>query len=304
MNEENKKTAPMAAATAEGQSNVTNTDSIAEESVIRNRKVKGSSRMISDAIISSGRFLKLSDKAKVLYMYLIVRTDDEGAVEAYPAMILVGAGSEELEELVSKNFVVRLNEDDVVLVKDFFEQNTLRADRVKASRFHDLIADMCPQNAADCQHNIIQVNQTECNLIQPNERESNSGQSKSVQEDEPDEEDDRGGYYVFNPKEEYVIPYVMDRFAYKYGFSEGDVRLLVELADMLESVSRETDHDPDGSGYEWMQDYFALMFRKLEREISNKEIKDKYSYFKAMIENDLRAEGRIPEVYNDIRKVG
>ena len=73
---------------------------------------------------------------------------------------------------------------------------------------------------------------------------------------------------------------------------------------MLESVSRETDHDPDGSGYEWMQDYFALMFRKLEREISNKEIKDKYSYFKAMIENDLRAEGKIPEVYNDIRKVG
>lgn len=163
MNEENNKTAPMAAATAEGQSNVTNTDSIAEEPVIRNRKVKGSSRMISDAIISSGRFLKLSDKAKVLYMYLIVRTDDEGAVEAYPAMILVGAGTEELNELVSKNFVIRLNEDDVVLVKDFFEQNTLRSDRVKASRFHDLIADMCPQNAADCQHNIIQVNQTECN---------------------------------------------------------------------------------------------------------------------------------------------
>ena len=82
MNEENNKTAPNAAATAEGQSNVTNTDSIAEEPVIRNRKVKGSSRMISDAIISSGRFLKLSDKAKVLYMYLIVGTDDEGAVEA------------------------------------------------------------------------------------------------------------------------------------------------------------------------------------------------------------------------------
>ena len=53
MNEVKNKTAPNAAATAEGQSNVTNTDSIAEEPVIRNRKVKGSSRMISDAIISS-----------------------------------------------------------------------------------------------------------------------------------------------------------------------------------------------------------------------------------------------------------
>ena len=80
--------------------------------------------------------------------------------------------------------------------------------------------------------------------------------------------------------------------------------LSTELADMLEGIPRETEHDPDGSGYEWMQDYFAIMFRKLEREISNKQIKDKYAYFKAMIENDLRAEGKLPEVYNDIRKAG
>ena len=79
-------------------------------------KVKGASRMISEAIIESGRFLKLSDKAKTLYMYLMVRTDDEGAVEAYPAMMLIGAGEDELEELISKGFVIRLNDDDVVYV--------------------------------------------------------------------------------------------------------------------------------------------------------------------------------------------
>ena len=67
MNKSKKITVPGAAATAEGQSNVTNTVSIAEESAIRNKKVKGPSRMISDAIISSGRFLKLSDKAKTPY---------------------------------------------------------------------------------------------------------------------------------------------------------------------------------------------------------------------------------------------
>ncbi len=227
-------------------------------------------------------------------MYLIVRTDDEGAVEAYPAMILVGAGTEELDELISKNFVVRLNDDDVVLIKDFFEQNTLRSDRTKVSRFHRLIADTCPQNAADCQPNINQSNQIESNIS-----EYNTTQSKSAQED------DRGDakeYVVFNPKEEYVIPYVMERYGYKYGFSEGDIRLLVEMADMLEGIPRETDHDPDGSGYEWMQDYFSILFRKLEREIFNKEIKDKYAYLKAMIENELRAEGKIPEGYNNTRK--
>ena len=73
---------------------------------------------------------------------------------------------------------------------------------------------------------------------------------------------------------------------------------------MLEGISRETDHDPDGSGYEWMQDYFSILFRKLEREISNKEIRDKYAYLKAMIENDLRAEGKMPEAYNNTRKAG
>ena len=65
---------------------------------------------------------------------------------------------ESIKELAEKDFVVRLNDDDVVYVKDFFEQNTLRADRVKASRYHDLLADVCPQNAADCQPNIIQSN--------------------------------------------------------------------------------------------------------------------------------------------------
>ena len=300
MNEDKKITVPRAAATAnEGQSNVTNTVSIAEEPPNRNRKVKGPSRMISEAIICSGRFLKLSDKAKVLYMYLMVRTDDEGAVEAYPARILIGAGQEVLEELIGKRFVIRLNEDDVVLVKDFFEQNTLRSDRTKPSRFHNLIANSCQQTAADCQPNINQSNP-----IKPNIREVNTTQSKSVQEGTEGLAEEEDDYHVYNPKEEYVIPYVMDRFGYKHGLSEGDVRHLVELADMLESVSRETDHDPDGSGYEWMQEYLAIKFRTLEHEISVKEIRNKYSYLKAMIENDLRGEGKIPEVYNDTRKAG
>ena len=297
---DDKKTVPRAAATAdEGQSYVTNTVSIAEETPNRNRKVKGPSRMLSEAIITSGRFLKLSDKAKVLYMYLMVRTDDEGVVEAYPAMMFAGAQENALDELIGKRFVIRLNEDDVVRITHFFEQNTLRADRTKPSRFHDLIADSCLQIAANCQPKINQSNQ-----IKPNKREVNTTQSKSVQGDGSEDWNYAKEYVVFNPKEEYVIPYVMERFGYKYGLSEGDIRLLVELADMLEGISRETDHDPDGSGYEWMQDYFSILFRKLEREISNKEIRDKYAYLKAMIENELRAEGKIPEGYNNTRKVG
>lgn len=299
-----KITAQNAAATAEGQSNVTNTDSIAEESAVRNRKVKGPSRMISEAIISSGRFLKLSDKAKALYMYLIVRTDDEGAVEAYPAMMLVGAKEDELNELIDKNFVIRLNDDDVVMVKDFYEQNTLRADRTKPSLYHDLIADVCPQNAADCQPNINQINQTQCSQIQPKGNEISSTQSKSIQKTWPEEGPDVSYLPVHNPKEEYVIPYIVDRYGNKYALTVADVRCLVELADMLTGISRETEHDPDGSGYEWMLDYFDIKFKLLEHEDSKNEIKNKYAYMKTMIENELRSEGKIPEEYNDTRKTG
>ena len=264
-----------------------------------NKKVKGPSRMISDAIISSGRFLKLSDKAKTLYMYLIVRTDDEGAVEAYPAMMLIGASIEALEELIEKNFVVRLNDDDVVFVTDFFEQNTLRADRVKPSRYHELLADICPQNAAKCQPNINQSNQTECK-----EKECNSSQSKSNQEDEPENRIDVNDLPVHNPKEEYVIPFVMDWYGRRHGLNKDDVRCLVELADLLEGVSRETDDDPDGQGYEWMKDYFSIKFKMLEHELSRNEIKNKFAYLKKMVENDLRSEGKLPEEYYDSRAVG
>ena len=297
MNKSKKITVPGAAATAEGQSNVTNTVSIAEESVIRNKKVKGPSRMISDAIISSGRFLKLSDKAKTLYMYLIVRTDDEGIVEAYPVMVLLGATKEVLKELAEKDFVVRLNDDDVVYVKDFFEQNTLRADRVKASRYHDLLADVCPQNAADCQPNIIQSNLIECKV-----KEENSSQSNSIREDET--ETDVNTLPVHNPKEEYVIPYIMDRHGKKHGLNEDDVRCLVELADALEGISRETDDDPEGLGYEWMKNYFSIKFRMLEHELSRSEINNKFAYMKKMVENDLRSEGKLPEEYYNTRAAG
>ena len=109
---------------------------------------------------------------------------------------------------------------------------------------------------------------------------------------------------VHNPKEEYVIPYVVDRYGNKYGLTVADVRCLVELADMLTGISRETEHDPDGSGYEWMLDYFDIKFKLLEHEDSKNEIKNKYAYMKTMIENELRSEGKIPEEYNDTRKTG
>lgn len=222
---------------------------------------------------------------------------EQAEQDPYPAMMLIGAPIEALEELIEKNFIVRLNDDDVVFVTDFFEQNTLRADRVKPSRYHELLTDICPQNAADCQPNIIQSNLIECK-----EKEDNSSQSKSIHEDET--KTGVNTLPVHNPKEEYVIPYIMDRYGKKHGLNEDDVRCLVELSDMLEGVSRETDDDPEGLGYEWMKDYFSIKFSMLEHELSRSEINNKFAYVKKMVENDLRSEGKLPEEYYSTRAAG
>ncbi len=41
-------------------------------------------RMLSKAFISSASFMKMSDSAKLLYVYLNVNADDDGIVEVFP----------------------------------------------------------------------------------------------------------------------------------------------------------------------------------------------------------------------------
>lgn len=310
----NKITAPNVAGTTQGQSNVYNINSIsyAEEgnkiSPMRTRKLKGAARMISDSIISSGRFLKLSDKAKILYMYLIVRTDDEGVVEAYPVMKLIGADESDLDELVNKDFVLRLNDDDVVLVLDFYAQNTLRADRTKPSRYHDLIADICPHNvaddcqqdAADCPPNLSQSNLTECKST-----EANSSESKSIQvnpeTDPQDGPDDDMPFEITDPLEEYQIPYIHEHMLAKYNFTVDETRLLVRLASKLRSTGVYCDEDEDDIDCMWLRNYFSAKCDYLNYWATKKDIKSPFLYMKQMVEEDLRAEGSIPEVLHDTR---
>ena len=307
MSDDKKITVLRAAATAdEGQSNVTNTVSIAEESPNRNRKVKGPSRMISEAIITSGRFLKLSDKAKVLYMYLMVRTDDEGVVEAYPAMMFAGAQENALNELIGKRFVKRLNEDDVVFVCDFYEQNTLRADRTKLSRYHDLIADSCPQNAAACQPNLIQSSPTE---VIPSEDSSipinpSDGQQEADKSDDQMVDEDDSNKAGYDPIEEEEVPYIYDHFLSRFGITEGETSLILHLADGLQTVERASVGDPEGSGYLWLRNYICIKCKKMEHQAENKRINSPFLYLREMVEQDLRAEGSIPQIEKDNRKAG
>ena len=101
-------------------------------------------RMFSKRITSSARFLKMPVSTQCLYFHLGLHADDDGVVEAYTIMNLVGATEDDLKILVAKEFVVVLNEDLVTYITDWKENNKIRADRKIDSLYKDLLIQMLP----------------------------------------------------------------------------------------------------------------------------------------------------------------
>lgn len=101
-------------------------------------------RMFSTRITESTRFLKMPATSQNLYFHLGLSADDDGAVEAYPVMCKTGATEDDLRVLVSKEFVLVLNEDLVSFITDWREHNNIRADRKVDSIYKDLILQILP----------------------------------------------------------------------------------------------------------------------------------------------------------------
>lgn len=95
--------------------------------------------MISKTVTQTQRFLRLPLEAQALYFHLIQNCDDDGVVEAYPIIRMIGASEDNLGLLVVKRFVKPLNEEMVYFVVDFHEQNTVRKDRYTPSIYKDLL---------------------------------------------------------------------------------------------------------------------------------------------------------------------
>lgn len=99
----------------------------------------GNRRMISKTVTQTHRFLRLPLEAQALYFHLIQNCDDDGVVEAFPILRMIGASEDNLGLLVVKRFVKPLNEEMVYFVVDFHEQNTVRRDRYTPSIYKDLL---------------------------------------------------------------------------------------------------------------------------------------------------------------------
>ncbi len=100
--------------------------------------------MFSSRIVNSARFLQMSEGSQLLYFHLGMRADDDGIVEAWPIMKMLGTKPDDFKILVVKEFVVQLNSEQVIFIKDWKEHNTIRADRKVNSVYIDLLREVFP----------------------------------------------------------------------------------------------------------------------------------------------------------------
>lgn len=147
--------------------------------------------MISKTVTQTHRFLRLPLEAQALYFHLIQNCDDDGVVEAFPILRMIGASEDNLGLLVVKRFVKPLNEEMVYFVVDFHEQNTVRKDRYTPSIYKDLLEQNAENLITDSDDTTGKplVNQTET-TGKPNISKDNiskgkvsKGSSKETQEE-------------------------------------------------------------------------------------------------------------------------
>lgn len=98
-----------------------------------------SRRMFSSKIIDSAKFLKMPISSQLLYFHLGMRADDDGVVEAFNVLRLIGSAEDDLKILVSKGYIQVLNEDLVSFISDWTEHNKIRADRKIDSIYKNLL---------------------------------------------------------------------------------------------------------------------------------------------------------------------
>ena len=137
----------------------------------------GNRRMISKTVTQTQRFLRLPLEAQALYFHLIQNSDDDGVVEAFPVVRMIGVSEDSLGLLIVKEFIRPLNDEMVYFIVDFHEQNTVRKDRYSPSIYKHLL-----EKPPEEYTGLPMDNQTETTGL------PNLSQSRSSQNDEDEHE--------------------------------------------------------------------------------------------------------------------
>ena len=87
----------------------------------------------------------MPNDVQLLYFHILTEADDDGIVEVYPIIRLLGVPSDNLKVLIAKDFVRQINEDQVMLITHWLEHNTIRADRKTNSIYLDTAKELFPE---------------------------------------------------------------------------------------------------------------------------------------------------------------
>ncbi len=126
-------------------------------------------RCFSFRIANSAKFLQMPEGPQLLYFHMIIRADDDGVVEAYPLMKLLGSAPDSFKVLEAKGFIKKLNEDQVVVIMDWLEHNKIRTDRKVNSIYLPLLKEKCS--------GLELINPKPRSDVEDNSRRTDSGQS-------------------------------------------------------------------------------------------------------------------------------
>lgn len=86
----------------------------------------------------------MPQEAQNLYFHLCMNADDDGVVEAFTVMQMLGSSEDNIRILNAKNLVKPLNEDMVAYITDWNEHNLIRADRKVNSIYKNLLLQILP----------------------------------------------------------------------------------------------------------------------------------------------------------------
>jgi hypothetical protein len=101
--------------------------------------------MFSNRIANSANFLQMPAETQLLFFHMVLRADDDGVVESYPIMKLLGTAPDNFKVLLAKGFIKQLNEDQVIVIVDWREHNKIRPDRKVDSLYLPVLQHTYPE---------------------------------------------------------------------------------------------------------------------------------------------------------------
>lgn len=94
-------------------------------------------RMFSKTITNSSNFLMMPQSSQNLYFHLGMNADDDGFCEHFTIMRMTESKPDDLKVLQAKKFV-KVFDDKVLVVLDWKENNWIRSDRYKPSKYLEI----------------------------------------------------------------------------------------------------------------------------------------------------------------------